>query len=117
MLCGTSIVVLLWSALQLLPAACQLRLCYGCQSVAAAGVCYRLWSSQEHEQLLPCTPPEIVSADLAPLALQLAAWGSPDGQGLAWLDEPDPAALADARQLLVDLAAVDAKGALTATGV
>jgi ATP-dependent helicase HrpB len=61
-------------------------------------------------------PPEIISADLAPLALQLASWGSPDGEGLAWLDPPEPQALADARQLLLELAAVDEKGGLTATG-
>lgn len=56
------------------------------------------------------------SADLAPLALQLAGWGCPDGQGLAWLDAPDPQALAEARQLLQDLGALDDKGSLTRTG-
>ncbi|KAF6265234.1 ATP-dependent helicase HrpB [Scenedesmus sp. NREL 46B-D3] len=80
------------------------------------GVCYRLWGADDHEQLLPCSLPEIASADLAPLALQLASWGSPDGKGLAWLDPPEPQALADARQLLLELAAVDEKGSLTATG-
>uniref|UniRef100_A0A383V6U4 ATP-dependent helicase HrpB n=1 Tax=Tetradesmus obliquus TaxID=3088 RepID=A0A383V6U4_TETOB len=80
------------------------------------GVCYRLWGQDDHQQLLRCTLPEICSADLAQLALQLASWGSPDGQGLAWLDPPEPQALADARQLLLELAAVDEKGSLTATG-
>lgn len=63
------------------------------------------------------TPPEIASADLAPLALQLASWGCPDGQGLAWLDPPEPQDLDQARDLLRDLCAVDEKGALTDTGV
>jgi HrpA-like RNA helicase len=85
-------------------------------SASRAGVCYRLWGQQDHDQLLPCTLHEIASADLAPLALQLASWGSPDGEGLAWLDPPEPQALADARQLLLELAAVDEKGSLTATG-
>jgi ATP-dependent helicase HrpB len=62
------------------------------------------------------TPPEIVSADLAPLALQLSSWGCPDGEGLCWLDAPSPQALDQARDLLVDLCAVDEKGALTNTG-
>lgn len=66
--------------------------------------------------MLESTPPEIASADLAPLALQLASWGCPDGQGLAWLDPPEPQALQDARELLLDLAAADEKGALTDTG-
>lgn len=63
------------------------------------------------------TPPEIVSADLAPLALQLACWGCPDGQGLAWLDAPELHMLDQARALLLDLCAVDDKGTLTDTGM
>src|SRR5581483_959107 len=41
----------------------------------APGVCYRLWSEHETAGLLANTPPEIMSADLAPLALDLAAAG------------------------------------------
>lgn len=66
--------------------------------------------------MLSSTPPEIVSADLAPLALQLASWGCPDGQGLTWLDAPEPQMLDQARELLLELCAVDEKGALTDTG-
>jgi ATP-dependent helicase HrpB len=66
--------------------------------------------------MLDATPPEMVSADLAPLALQLASWGCPEGQGLAWLDAPDPDVLGQARELLLELCAVDEKGALTDTG-
>ena len=80
------------------------------------GVCYRLWGQQDEADMLPSTPPEIVSADLAPLALQLASWGCPDGQGLSWLDPPEPQALGQARDLLLDLCAVDDKGSLTDTG-
>ena len=39
------------------------------------GVCYRLWPEHEDSHLLANTPPEITSADLAPLALDLAAAG------------------------------------------
>src|SRR5260370_6536630 len=38
------------------------------------GICYRLWPEELQRGLLPFTPPEILDADLAPLALQLAAW-------------------------------------------
>lgn len=82
----------------------------------AAGVCFRLWGQEDEADMLSSTPPEIVSADLAPLALQLASWGCPDGQGLAWLDAPEPQMLDQARELLLDLCAVDEKGTLTDTG-
>lgn len=80
------------------------------------GVCFRLWGQADESDMLDATPPEISSADLAPLALTLSAWGCPDGAGLAWLDPPGPAALGQARELLRDLCAVDDKGGLTDTG-
>ncbi len=39
------------------------------------GRCYRLWPEAEQRGLAPFTPPEILAADLAPLALELAQWG------------------------------------------
>jgi ATP-dependent helicase HrpB len=86
-------------------------------SCPAAGVCFRLWGQEVEADMFDATPPEIVSADLAPLALQLACWGSPDGQGLSWLDAPEIQMLDQARSLLLDLCAVDDKGALTGTGM
>jgi len=80
------------------------------------GHCFRLWTAGEHGALLPFAPPEIRSSDLAPLALDLAAWGVPEGTGLSWLDPPPEGALASARELLVDLDALDARGALTRVG-
>lgn len=80
------------------------------------GHCFRLWTEGEHGALLPFAPPEIRSSDLAPLALDLAAWGVPEGTGLAWLDPPPEGALASARELLVALDALDPKGALTQFG-
>ncbi len=44
----------------------------------APGVCYRLWPEEATRSLEPATPPEILEADLAPLALDLAAWGASD---------------------------------------
>ena len=78
------------------------------------GVCYRLWS--EGERLEAQSPPEILQADLAPLALELAQWGVADASRLAWLDPPPPAALAQARELLQELQALDAARHITAHG-
>ncbi len=80
------------------------------------GVCYRLWTQEAERGLLPFTAPEILDADLAPLALELAAWGTGDAAGLPWLTPPPPAALATARALLTDLGALDDAGAITAHG-
>jgi ATP-dependent helicase HrpB len=82
----------------------------------APGVCYRLWTRAE-EGALPAFPPaEIEVADLAGLALELALWGTPDGQGLAFLTPPNPAALAEARALLAGLGALGADGRITDHG-
>jgi ATP-dependent helicase HrpB len=82
----------------------------------APGACYRLWSEGAHASLAAYTPPEILEADLAPLALDLANWGARDAASLAWLDAPPAAMLAQARDLLERLDALDAAGRLTPTG-
>jgi ATP-dependent helicase HrpB len=82
----------------------------------SAGECYRLWSEGTHASLSPQTPPEILHADLAPLALELACWGAADATSLAWLDPPPAAPLAQARDLLFKLEAIDAGGRVTAHG-
>src|SRR6476469_9936233 len=66
----------------------------------APGACYRLWSSGEEATLLPRMAPEILEADLAPLALELALAGA-DPADLGWLDPPPAPALGEARRLLV----------------
>jgi ATP-dependent helicase HrpB len=80
------------------------------------GICYRLWSLQEHGALPARSTPEILEADLAPLALDLAAAGVPDPSELRWLDPPPTGAFAEARSLLVQLGALDASGRLTRHG-
>jgi len=82
----------------------------------APGVCYRLWSETTQRGLVPQSLPEIRGADLAPLALELAAWGVRDARTLSWLDPPPEAAFNQARELLVELDAVDAEGRVTETG-
>src|SRR5215469_8551394 len=76
----------------------------------APGVCYRAWSEGAHASLAAATAPEIVDADLAPLALELANWGVRDARQLQWLDEPPSAMLASARNLLQRLGALDERG-------
>jgi ATP-dependent helicase HrpB len=82
----------------------------------APGAAYRLWTEQEDRGLVPRTTPEILEADLAPLALELAAWGVTDPLELRWLDPPPAAALAQARELLAQLGALDDRLAITEHG-
>ena len=80
------------------------------------GLCYRLWPEYEQALLRPFSPPEIVEADLAPLALDLARWGTNDPMSLAWLDQPPAGAYAQARDLLRRLEAIDSHGRITGHG-
>jgi ATP-dependent helicase HrpB len=79
------------------------------------GVCYRLWSESEHRLLPRFSAPEILAADLAPLALDLARWGAAAAD-LAFLDPPPAAALAQAGALLRGLGALDDSGHITPHG-
>ncbi|MFI0395611.1 ATP-dependent helicase HrpB [Paracoccus jiaweipingae] len=81
----------------------------------APGVCYRLWARAEEGAMPAFAPPEIASADLTGLALELAQWGA-DAGDLAFLTPPPEAALAEARALLTDLGALDAAGRITPHG-
>ncbi|GAB1619185.1 ATP-dependent helicase HrpB [Pseudomonas sp. NGC7] len=71
------------------------------------GVCYRLWSEAQHDQLAAHGSAEILQADLAGLALQLARWGVTPDQ-LHWLDQPPAAAFSQAQDLLARLSAFKA---------
>jgi ATP-dependent helicase HrpB len=82
----------------------------------APGVCYRLWSEATQRGLPAYSVPEIRTVDLAPLALELAAWGVRDPASLAWLDPPPAAAFSQARELLTELEALDASGVITDAG-
>jgi ATP-dependent helicase HrpB len=80
------------------------------------GRVYRLWSAAEHARRPAAPEPGMATADLTPVALELAAWGAPGGVGLALLDPPPPAALAVAEQTLRTLGAVDDHGRVTDRG-
>jgi len=82
----------------------------------APGICYRLWTKGEEGGLPPFAPAEIETADLAPLALELAGWGSADGAGLAFLTPPNAGVLAEAQALLRRLGALDAENRITPHG-
>jgi len=75
------------------------------------GLCLRLWP--ESRRLEPARTPEIAQVELSGLALELAAWGS---DALDWLDPPPTGALAQARDLLAALGALDADGHLAPLG-
>jgi ATP-dependent helicase HrpB len=82
----------------------------------APGVCLRLWTEKEHERLPERPQPEIETADLAHLALDLALWGAPSGENLSFLDPPDPARLSRSRDLIQQLGATKSDGFLTPHG-
>lgn len=72
----------------------------------APGAAYRLWSERTQALLSPARPPEILVADLAPLALEVAGWGSAVAD-LPWLDSPPESRLQLAYGVLQDLQALD----------
>ncbi|GGH58872.1 DEAD/DEAH box helicase [Frigidibacter albus] len=72
----------------------------------APGVCYRMWSRGEEGSLAAFPPPEIETADLAGLALELALWGAAP-EALAFLTPPPGPALAEAQALLAGLGALE----------
>ena len=80
------------------------------------GVCYRLWSLGTEQRMAPTRKPEIEEADLAPTVLEIAAWGESRPQRLPWLTPPPPVRLAQARDLLRTLGALDADGQITSRG-
>ncbi len=80
------------------------------------GVCYRLWDEPQTASLAAYTQPEILSADLSTLVLDLAQWGVSDPGALTFLDPPPAPALNEARGLLRELGALDADGRITGEG-
>src|SRR5690625_5869810 len=82
----------------------------------APGICYRLMSGAEYDRLRPQTPPAILSADLAPVVLELANWGVSNPNDLTWLDPPPEAAWQQSVDLLAQLGALGQRGQITAHG-
>jgi ATP-dependent RNA helicase HrpB len=79
-------------------------------------VCYRLWDEPQTASLEPYARPEMLSADLSALVLDLASWGVADPAQLAFLDSPPAPALKEAKELLSSLDAIDPDGRITEDG-
>ncbi|MGN1246059.1 MAG: ATP-dependent helicase HrpB [Muribaculaceae bacterium] len=82
----------------------------------AAGVCYRLWSKATELRMDDSRSPEILSADLAPVTLDVAAWDGSRIADLPWLTPPPRAHIAQAEKLLHGLGAIDDNGIITPHG-
>ncbi|WP_219108693.1 helicase-related protein [Actinomyces sp. 594] len=79
------------------------------------GAVYRCCTQVDWARAAAAPTPEILTADLTRTALELAAWGVPGGEELAWIDPPPAPALAAATDTLRRLGLLDA-GAVTALG-
>jgi len=80
------------------------------------GVCYRMWSAEQHKGLVKFHAAEILSADLTPMALELAQWGVHSPDELRWLDDIPRASFEKASALLRSLGALDERHRITAHG-
>jgi len=80
------------------------------------GIAIRLWHAGQTAALPAFTPPQILSSDLSGFMLDLAHWGVTDPAALRLVDQPPPAAVEEARNLLRLLGALDEAGTLTPAG-
>ena len=80
------------------------------------GTCIRVWHERDDQHRRPDEPPEITTADLSGLALDVAAWGAADSDDLPWLDPPPPIVLESARAELRALGLLDRQHRLTDHG-
>jgi ATP-dependent RNA helicase HrpB len=80
------------------------------------GLSYRLWRKAEDLGLIPYSEPEIATADLCALTLELAKWGITDPLELSWLTPPPQGLLGQARDLLGALDGLDESGKITKLG-
>jgi ATP-dependent helicase HrpB len=82
----------------------------------APGIAVRLWEAAETAGRPRFDPPEILQSDLTGLVLECARWGVGDPRDLRWLDPPPAAAVAEARERLAAIGAIDADGRPTPHG-
>lgn len=69
------------------------------------GVCWRLWDEAAHHHRPAAETPESLRGDMAGPLLQLLALG--EQADFPWLDQPPPETIANARQLLRQLGAIE----------
>lgn len=82
----------------------------------SAGTCYRLWTEQEHKRLVKHSIAEILHSDLSSLVLELSNWGVQDINELQWMDIPAESSIAEAKNLLQQLNAIDNDEKITTHG-
>ncbi|MBK9282857.1 MAG: ATP-dependent helicase HrpB [Sphingobacteriaceae bacterium] len=80
-----------------------------------AGVCYRMWTAVTHSRLDDFRKAEILEADLCAFMLELYHWGIQDVNELFWLDAPPKANVLQAKDLLMEIDAVE-QSKITAEG-
>ena len=79
------------------------------------GVCVRLWAQASEEGMASHARPEILEADLAGLALDLALWGEKPSD-LPFVTQPPVGTFRAAQGLLQGLGALDTRGGITDEG-
>ena len=82
----------------------------------AEGTCYRLWTKASEHLMAEQRTAEIEDADLAPMILDIAAFGENDVETLPWLTLPPRANVFKAKNLLMQLGAIDENGNITQLG-
>jgi len=82
----------------------------------ASGICYRLYPEDDFNTRPRYTDPEILRASLAGVILRMLSLGLGRVEDFPFVDPPDPRAVADGWQTLVELGAVDEQRALTPIG-
>jgi len=80
------------------------------------GIAIRLWEEAATGSLPAQDPPEILEADLSALLLACLMWGESDPARLPFLDPPQAPAIAEARQRLAAIGALEDSGQLTPHG-
>ncbi len=80
------------------------------------GVCYRMWTLQQHHRRQKHSLPELLHSDLSSLVLELANWGVRQVDELEWMDLPPTSAVEQASYLLRHLKAIDYDGKITHHG-
>lgn len=80
------------------------------------GTCYRLWTLATEHRMESCRTPEILTADLSSTLLDVAVWGESDIKRLPWLTTPPDGNIAQAKQLLTMLGAIDENCKVTSLG-
>ncbi|MEN9281122.1 MAG: hypothetical protein RL594_57 [Bacteroidota bacterium] len=81
----------------------------------AAGRCIRLWTEREHDQLPERRTSEILVADCSSLILEVASFGV-EISDLPWLEQPPAGNVAQGRELLRQLGALDTSNSITPHG-